>query len=203
MHRELPPRNACEEEDGGGGAPVEERAPEVRLLEDEHHRNRGQTDDGPRDAPLADPPAAVGDEPREEEDEQDLAELGRLEVEGAERDPALGPAHALRERKDEQEEDDGQAVEDTAVTAEDVRVHGRHDAEHDRPDGDVDLLTEDVVVRIAGDVVPGNRPEHPEAVGDDRPDRREQEVVDVAQERADLGRRLRPGCRLRKRPSRH
>ena len=48
---------------------------------------------------------------REREDEEELPELRRLELEGAEGEPALRPSGGLAEEGDEQEEEDRQAEE--------------------------------------------------------------------------------------------
>ena len=95
--------------------------------------------------------------------------------------------------KDEhrQEQDEAGPVERPAHAPVHVRVDDRRRREeHDSPD-DVDDLAKDVVARVAGDVVPRHRLEHPEPVGEQPPGGQEEQVVDVAQERAEL-----PGGRL-------
>jgi len=90
-----------------------------------------------------------------------------------------------RSRCDEQE--DGEGVEHALVAAEDVGVHGRHHGQDDGADSHVDLLSEEEVAGVSGDVVPRHRGEHPESVGDHAGHREQEQVVDVAEERADLG----------------
>ena len=87
-----------------------------------------------------------------------------------------------------EQEDDRKPVERDAELAVDLGVDRSGGREEDDADGDVDELPEDVVVGIARDVVPRHRLEHPESVGDERAGRQEEQVVEVAEEGAELPR---------------
>ena len=89
------------------------------------------------------------------------------------------------------------------MAAVDLGIDCGNDREDDHADGDVDLLSEDVVVGIAGDVMAGDGREHPEAVRADAAHRHEQEVVDVAKEGAELGSHMGTGCGLWERSGCH
>src|SRR5205823_1633139 len=76
-------------EDRGERGAVDERRPEVGLHEDEEDRDERETEREERRPRLADPPRALGEEAGQREDEEQLPELGGLEAEEAEVDPAL------------------------------------------------------------------------------------------------------------------
>ena len=194
QHGEVPPRGPAEEERAQDDGRVDQRRAEVGLFEDQRHERRGEPDHAQRRPPLRQPVPALGDEPREHDDEDDLPELGRLEVEEADLDPAPRAAHLLGQDEHGEEQDDDGAVERPADTAVHVRVDGRGRGEEHDADDDVDRLPEGVVAGVARNVVLRHGLEHPEPVGEQAAGGREQQVVEVAQERAELpGEGLRAG----------
>jgi hypothetical protein len=68
-----------------------------------------------------------------------------LEVEGAERDPPLRPTDVLGERKDDEQEEHDEPVQDTLVAAEYVWVQRGEEGQDEDSEGDVGLLPEEVV----------------------------------------------------------
>ena len=190
----MPPWRPAEEERAENARAVDERGAEVGLLEDERGQRERDRDDAERRPPLVHAVAALGHEAREGEDERELAELRGLEVEEADLDPALRPAHLLGEDEHGEQQDERDAIERDAQPPVDVGVHHHRQREEEPADGDVDQLPEDVVVGIADHVVARHRLEHPEPVCDERSSRQEQQVVDVSDECTELpGRRLRAG----------
>jgi hypothetical protein len=139
-------------------------------------------------------PHAVRHERGEEEDEEHLADLRRLEAEGPELDPPLRPAHVVPDHEHEKQERDGHHVQSLRVAAVELRADRHRGRGDDRAGCDVDLLARDEVVRVAGHVVPGHRGQDPDAVRDHACDGGDQEVVEVAEVGADLGADVRP-CR--------
>ena len=84
---------------------VHERRAEVGLDEDEEGREADERDrlqDGPEPPDLA---VVVCEEAAEAERDEDLAELGRLEAEEADLDPALRAAHGVGDEDDEEQDD--------------------------------------------------------------------------------------------------
>src|SRR5439155_26263158 len=90
--RQMQPPRPRDEEDRAERKQIHERRPEVRLEEDQSDRHSGEADSREHRPQLAHAPSPVGEEGREEEDEEQLSELGRLEAEEREVDPALRPA---------------------------------------------------------------------------------------------------------------
>ena len=186
QHGEVPPRRPAEEERAHDDGGVDQRRPEVGLLEDQRHERHGEPDHGQRRPPLRQPVPALGDERGEHDHEDDLPELRRLEVEEADLDPALRAAHLLGEDEHRQEQDDRRAVQRPADPPVGVRIDGRRRGEEHDADGDVDGLPEDVVAGVPGDVVLRHGLQHPQPVDEQAAGGREQQVVEVAQERAEL-----------------
>ena len=85
------PAHARDEEAREEGGDVDERGAEVGLPEDEHDRDDAEHDRLQHDAGLLEPSHAIDEEAGEGEDEEELAELGRLELERPEVDPAREP----------------------------------------------------------------------------------------------------------------
>ena len=85
---QVEPAHARDEEAGAERSQVDEAATEVRLKEHEQDWGYGQRNSEQRCPQLVDPLDPVGEERCHEEDEQELAELGRLEAEEREVDPA-------------------------------------------------------------------------------------------------------------------
>ena len=131
-HEQVPPADAGDEEAGRDRGRVDERRAEVGLHEDEQDRHDREADGAEHDAQVAHAPAAVGEEAGEREDEEQLAELGRLELEEADVDPAPRAARLLREREHEQHQDDRRGVERPLQAAVAVGVDGERD-ERGRP----------------------------------------------------------------------
>jgi hypothetical protein len=163
----------------------------IRLLEDEDQRRHGQCDRRECRLPFIEPARPVCDEAGEEEDDQDLPELRGLEVEASELDPALRSADVVADDENDQEEKERDAIEHTAETPIGVGVDRSGDGERDRAEDHVDALADEVEVRLAGDVMARDVGEDPQTVGDDSADDGEQEIVEMAQEGADLGGQMR------------
>jgi hypothetical protein len=100
----------------------------------------------------------------------------------AELDPPLRAARRVREREDEQHQDQRDRVDALlrAAVAGPDRSRGRRGTRRSRAGGD--RLAHHVVVLVADDVVPRDARDGPEPVGDDRADREEQHPVEPAQE---------------------
>ncbi len=82
------PAHAGHEQHGGERGGVHERRADVRLDEHENDRRQPVAERLQRYAGICDRARALGEEAREGEHEQDLAELGGLEGEEADVDPA-------------------------------------------------------------------------------------------------------------------
>ena len=110
---------------------VEERASEVVGDDDDEHRGAPDRDER---ADVLEPALREGlpllaQVAREEEDQADLRELARLELQRADADPQTDAVHALadsRHRREEQQPDGGDA-EEVAVRLEDPVVVAEHD----------------------------------------------------------------------------
>ena len=182
----MQPAHAGEEEHGGERGPVDEGGPEVGLEEDEPHRHEAEADRG-RDGPeLTDPTASLDEEAGDRQHEEQLAELGRLELERPEVDPALRAAHRLGEDEDEDHHADRAAVEEPPVAL----VDRRRDQDRDEHAGDADRggdrLPRHEVVRIARDVESRDPRDRPEAVADEGRDGEQQQPVEPPQDCADV-----------------
>jgi hypothetical protein len=121
---------------------------------------------------------------REVKDERDLRRLGRLELERAERDPALRAARRLADERHEEEQHDGRAED---------RVRERGDAtrpelEREDEQGEPDARREELALQVVELVVPEARAlrrrdgargvDHHRADGGEGEDRGEQEPVE-------------------------
>ncbi len=156
---------------------------EVRLQEDEAHRHEGETRRGEHRPPVGDAFPAIGQEGGEEEDDEELAELRGLELEGAELDPAPGVADLDADHRHEEQHRDQRAEDDLAVPAVELRVDQQRDDQADSAQQGVSGLPLDVEVGIAGDVELRDAVDRPEAVPHDRDDRGEQHPVEPAEQR--------------------
>ena len=103
---EVEPADAGDEEDGDDRRRVDERRPEVRLHEHEEDGHEREPDRLQHDLRVVDRPRPVGEEAGQEEHEEQLAELGRLELEEAEVDPPLRAARVTA-REDEEHQEQG------------------------------------------------------------------------------------------------
>ena len=184
QQRDLRPASPGDEQRRAEDPRVDDRRAEVRLQEDEQHRHRGEADRRKGRLPLVDPLAPVGEERGQEEHEQELPELGRLEAEGPDVDPAPRVADARAEQGRQDEHRDQEAVDDPRVLAPEAGIDQRHPGQARAADQRVCGLADDVVVRVAGDVVLRDPRDHPEAVRDDPAGRGQQHPVEVAQVRA-------------------
>ena len=136
---------------------------------------------------LAEPARPVGEEAGEREHEEQLAELGRLELEGADLDPALRAARRLGEREDEQHQHERERVDRPSERGGSDR--GRSRARATKPanaEAGGDRLPDDVVALVALDVEARDPGDRPEPVGDERRDREQQEPVEPADEADDV-----------------
>ncbi len=177
---------------------VDHRRPDVRLEEDEQHGTGREADRFQHGPALPDPPRAVGEEAGEEEDEQELPELRRLEAEEAQIEPALRVARDRAGHQHEQHHAEGSAVDHSLVAAVVLGVDEDQSDEPDRTDRGVDALPHDVVAGVAGDVVLRDPADRPEPVADERGDGGQQDPVEPGEERGDTDRlAARPAQALR------
>src|SRR3954452_3837762 len=79
--REVRPPHAGDEQDRRERGDIDHRRPDVRLDEDEKGGDGGEPDRAERRPPVGEPLRPLREEAGEREDEEDLAELGRLEPE--------------------------------------------------------------------------------------------------------------------------
>src|SRR2546421_10338305 len=157
------------------------------MVEDEEDRHGREPDRLERRPRGGDPARPIGEEAREGENEEELAELGGLEAEEADVDPPLRPARERRGEEDEHHQRDRPGIDHAVVAA----VDGRGDEEraggaHD-PDRGEDRLARHVVARAAGHVVPRDAGDRPEPVCDQAADRHDEYPVEAARERRRLG----------------
>ena len=136
---------------------------------------------------------AVCEEAGQREDEEELAELGGLELERPEVDPPLRAARLLREQEDEDHQDDRAPVDralgaTVAIGIDRERDEQRHDAHADR-----DRLAEHEVALVPLDVVAGDPRDRPEAVGDEGADGSDEQPVEPAHVGEDVDALLRSG----------
>jgi hypothetical protein len=125
---------------------------------------------------------ALDEEPGDREDEEQLAELGRLELDRADVDPALRASDRLREGEDDHHQAQGDAVDDTPVAAVDVgrdRDRG-YQPEHSH-DGS-DRLAHHEVVLVARHVEARDARDRPEPVADERRHGEQQHEVEAPHE---------------------
>ena len=131
-------------------------------------------------------PMALGEEAGDREDEQELPELGRLELERADVDPALRAAHRLRERVDDHHQRERGSVDDAPVTPVQRRRDRDRDDEPDRAERGRDRLPHDEVVRVARDVEARDPCDRPEPVADEGAGREQEDEIEPADERAEV-----------------
>ncbi len=145
---QLLPRGAGHEQDRERDGDVHQPGAEVGLRDDDHRRDQREQHDPHRRAPLVQPPGAVDGERPERHDQQDLPELGGLDLEERERDPAARPADR-RHGVDDHVERDDQPVQAVLVLAQPGVVDAREHERDDQADRGVDALPLDVVQRVA------------------------------------------------------
>ncbi len=96
-----------------------------------------------------DPPRAVSEEARDCEHEEQLAELGGLELETAQLDPALRAARRVAEWEDEQHQEQSHRVDGLLCAAVSVGVDREDDEESHEAESGGNRLAHDVVVLVA------------------------------------------------------
>ncbi len=181
------PRSPRDEEHRADGRAVNERRAEVRLEEDEEDRDRREPERGERSADLVQASRALCQEAGERKHEQDLAELGRLEAEEAQVEPALGTANRAG-KEDDRDQERGAAEDHTPPRPVEIRIDERRDEQTQHADDDVDRLARQVVALVARDVVMRDPRDRPEPVPDERRDAADQDPVEAPDEGSDLGR---------------
>ena len=175
---EVTPRHAGDEQHRAERREVDERGAEIGLGKDQQHGHEADPDDPEGRLPPGQVALALGQHPCERENEQELPELGRLEGEEAEADPA---SRAVRRVPDQQDEgdDNGRAREDRAPVAPvEVRVDQRRCHEHNRAHACIQDLAVEVVARVGRDRELRDSRDAPEPHDDERCDAREQDPVD-------------------------
>ena len=183
QHGELPPADAHEEEHCEERGSVDESGAEVGLHEHEQDRRRAEAEDREDRPPTCRRADTPDDEPGERKHEEDLPELGRLELDDAEVDRPLRAADRLGAHEDDDHEPERHSVDELPVPAPQLDRHeGDHD-EPDRPHGSRRRLADDVVVLGAGHVEARDAGDHPEAVADEAGGGCEQDPVEARQER--------------------
>ena len=183
---EVRPARTRDEEHRREGDRVDHRRADVGLDEHEEDRAGREADRLEHDAALAEALGPVGQEAGEKEDEQQLPELGRLEAEEAEIEPALRVARD-RSRQEHEQHQTGRAAVDRALEAA-VVIGVDQDGEHqaDEPHGRVDALADDVVAGVCREVVARDPGDRPEPVADERSDRAQEDPVESPEESRDL-----------------
>ena len=175
--REVEPANAGGEHHGCERRGVHEGGADVRLEEHERDRARGHSHRGNRHAELADPLRAVDEEAGEEQREENLPELGGLEAEEAEVDPAARPARRGARNEHEDHHRERASVDHALEPPVDRRIdQRRHDHQHAAHSGVERLAACEAPTRI----VPGDPVDRAQAVADDHQDGREQDPVESA-----------------------
>ena len=182
----MEPAHPREEQHGRHRGAVDECRAEVGLQEHEPHRDEAEPDGRQDGAELADAASALDQETGDREHEEQLSELGRLQLERAEIDPALRAAHRFGEDEDEEHDPDRGAVEEAPVALVD---RGRDQDRHhhrDSAERDGDRLAGDEVVGIPRHVEPGDAADRPEPVPDERHDGEQEQVVEPADDQAEI-----------------
>jgi hypothetical protein len=136
----------------------------------------------PLPPPLADSPTSLREQAGEEQGQEQLPELGRLEAEEAKVDPASGAADVGAEHHHDQQHRDHQGVDHLSVTAVVVGIDQQRSHKPHQSDKGEDRLAEDVILGVAGDVQTGNPADRPEAEGDEPGHRGEHHPVDAPDE---------------------
>ena len=131
---------------------------------------------------LVQPPRALGEEAGEREHEEELPELGRLEREEAEVDPARRAARRVAGDEDDRDQPDGAAEDRPPVAAVEIRVDERRHEQRDAADGRVEDLPVEVVASVSPHVEPRHAGDPPEPDGDEPGDAGEQDPVERAQD---------------------
>ncbi len=122
---------------------VDERRAEVGLDEHEPGRQRHVGDADQDEAQRPDASRVAGDEGGQRQQQRELADLGRLELEERQLDPAPRPARREAECEDGRDERDRAEIERPLEAPEALDVDERQHAQGDGPQREVDLLLDD------------------------------------------------------------
>ena len=125
------PAHARDEEHRGERGRIDHRRANVWLQEHEQQRDAPEPDRLGNGSRLAQPLRPVGEEAGEEEDEEQLPELGRLEAEEADVEPALRSARDGADEQHEQHHAGGADVDRSPVAAVVIRVDEKRRHERD------------------------------------------------------------------------
>ena len=128
----------------------------------------------------------IGEEAGQREHEEQLPELGGLELERADLDPPFRAASRIGEREDQQHPDERDAEDRLLRAAVPVGVDQEHDEEAGEAEPGCDRLPDDVVVLVALDVEAGDARHRPEPVRHYGADGEEQDPVEPAEEADDV-----------------
>ena len=158
---------------------------QIGLLEDEQKRDHDDQERDEQFRQVVIPAELVAVEVfGQRQDDRQLDQLRRLEGEAADGDPPLGAPRRITGRKDDEEKDDGDAVDDIGMAAEKAVIDEEGDGHPDDADEDpLDLL--DVERRLAeiGEAEPGAVDVEQADAADDQ-DQDEQGPVEVEDETA-------------------
>src|SRR3954471_23792343 len=166
--------HAGDEEHAEERGDVDDGGAEIRLDEDEH-RGHGRIRDAEDDeAERPDAPRIARDQRRQGQQQRELAELRRLELEERELDPAPRPACREAEREDGRDERDRADVERPLEAPETLDVDERQHAQRERAQSQVDLLLDHE------GVAPGARADDVEAESSHARQRRQHQPVEAA-----------------------
>ncbi len=149
--------DARDEEHAEQRGQVDDRRAEVGLDEDQAGGQRRVGDAEDDEPERADAPRVARDQGGQRQQQRELAELRRLELEERELDPAARPARREAEREDGGDEPDRAHVERPLEAPEALDVDERQNAQGDGAEREVDLLLDHE--RVAS----GSRPDHVEA----------------------------------------
>ena len=149
-----------------------DRRPEVGFGEQQHAEDPDQEADRPRELLERLGRAAAGQEPGRPHGERELGELGRLEDDRSEGDPAARAVHGRSEDEDGDAQDEAHEDEHRRQLLQRAEADSREDEEEQQPDGGVDPLPFQVRVRIAVRDRGGRRRR---AVDHDQPERDERQ----------------------------
>ena len=171
------PAHARDEERRREHGAEDERGADVRLHEHEQDGTGGEQDRPQRHREAPDLLRTVGEVAREEERDQHLAELGRLEAEEAEIDPAPRAARHRAGGEDEGHHGKQADIDDAREAPVDLRVDEDRNCHQDEADPGVQPLTRG---GAAARVELRDPVDRPEPVGDRGEHGREQQQVEPA-----------------------
>ena len=180
--RELAPGRAGDEEHRSERGHVDECGAEIGLSHHEHDGDEAEPEHAHRRPDLPAAAGALREEAGDREDEEQLAELRRLERDHAEVDPACRASRRAAEDEHEEDERHGADEDRPPEPPVDVGVDDERDEERDDADADVDDLPVEVVVRVARQVEARDAGDRPEADRDEPADARDEQPVERAED---------------------